>query len=270
MIKPWGTKKTVGIVGVSMALLAATALGIPYIGQLAGISDGGALSPSLAFAAPADGLPATFDQSLPGFSAYLNLGTAMDIDKIKAALTSVRGESATHVLGKVGGGDYLYADKSGWLVAYWHRDNPTSQIAAWTSSGVPALDSTPGHAPLVVALEALGLDYEAEKQNVKYYHWAYPAATQAVVLVRGTVGTTATMTFEVPAQHVVDEASWSGIRGGSIYERFALNDKNVLSGSERAGAKKIPGFATDTPYVFTLVPGCSSCEMGVAVFLILQ
>ncbi|HJO82528.1 MAG: hypothetical protein QGG34_10285 [SAR202 cluster bacterium] len=101
MNKLRSTKKTVGIVGVSMALLAATALGIPYIGQLAGISEGGALLPSLVFAAPGDGLPASFDKSLPGFSAYLNLGAAVDIEKIKAELSSVRGESANHVLGKV-------------------------------------------------------------------------------------------------------------------------------------------------------------------------
>jgi hypothetical protein len=268
MIKPWGTKKTVGIVGVSMALLAATALGIPYIGQLAGISDGGALLPSLAFAAPADGLPATFDESLAGFSAYLKLGTAIDIDKIKTALSSIRGESANHVLGKVRGGDFLYADKSGWLVAYWHRANPSSQIAAWTASGVPKLGSTPGHAPLVVALEALGLDYEAAKQDVKYYHWAYPSATQAVVLVRGTVGTTATMTFEVSSQYVVDEASWSGIGGSFSYYTFKLNDEVFAGGGVRA--KEILGFATDKPYVFELDPNTSTTRIGVAVFLILQ
>ena len=86
------------------------------------------------------------------------------------------------------------------------------------------------------------------------------------MLVRGTGGTTATMTFEGPAQYAVEEASWSLI-SNTGFSTFVVNDNAIRASS---GVATFQNFAVDTSHVFVLKPRSTVDRMGVAVGLVLQ
>ncbi|GEM_PF-5498504 len=78
-----------------------------------------------------------------GISAYINTSQTIDLKKLKTIFTEVEEVGDNYIIGKTPisdwGGDInvmVYADTSGWIVAYFKNDEPASKIMQWGTADV--------------------------------------------------------------------------------------------------------------------------------------
>ena len=107
---------------LSGALVSALAMGLLVLGVGLSVRNtpgplGDSLSPGIALAAAAADLPGTFDSQLAGLSAYLDLGSPIDLEVVESMSTAVYEKRSTYILIAISG-IILYAEQGGWLVAY--------------------------------------------------------------------------------------------------------------------------------------------------------
>jgi hypothetical protein len=160
-----------------------------------------------------------FPESKAGISAYINTSQTIDIEKIKTIFTVVEEVGSNYIIGITPisdfGGDidvHVYADTSGWIVAYFENNEPASKIMQWGTADVnnpviTTITTTTLIDALYKAGDAAGVGIVAG--NIKYYDFEFPNANAMMLFIR-TRATNGTNLHQVmiPANYTLYEASY--------------------------------------------------------------
>jgi hypothetical protein len=143
----------------------------------------------------------TFPKEKAGMSAYIkteDINENNNVTKINEAVAffeSLEGEmlvenESTHVIGKIPVKieieeyyfylyPYIYIDIEGWVVAYFHKNDPSSKIIQWTNYSPSNYFSTTLENALEEVTEELNLSYS----SLSYYHFQYPEADRMTIII---------------------------------------------------------------------------------------
>lgn len=160
-----------------------------------------------------------FPENEAGISAYINTSQTIDINKIKTIFTEVEKVGDNYIIGITPisdwGGDidvHVYADTSGWIVAYLKNDEPAAKIMQWGTADVnnPVI-TTIATTTLVDALfkagNAAGVGIVAGK--IKYYDFEFPNANSMMLFIRTrTTNGSNIHQVEIQADYTLYEASY--------------------------------------------------------------
>lgn len=174
----------------------------------------------VAGAAEAMGGGSAFPEDTAGISAYVNTSQTIDLEKLKTIFTEVEEVGDNYIVGLTPiadfGGDInvtVYADTSGWIVAFFKKDEPAAMMMQWgkdTDVNDPVIteitSTTLGDA-INKAADAADIIWTVK--DVKYYDFEYPDADGMTLFIRtrATDGTNITQ-VEVPATYTLYEASY--------------------------------------------------------------
>jgi hypothetical protein len=271
-MKKWmsGTRRII-LLGIALVALAVMMPSIPGHlggGQPAWRLPGNGSSPRIALAAPPQQLADTFDSQSAGISAYVNIGSRIDLAKI-AAMGVVQEKRSSYVVVFLGeAGAFIYASDSGWVVAYLHRE-PTAKMVRWFRVGdsAPALTKNRLQFALESAVDKIGVDWGSLKAKLGYYHFGYPSATQLVFFAKGMYGgLSPQVSFNVPGSYSIYEASWA-----MTTQDDCSRDYFELDGQKLCASLGIfSGLTPDSNHSLNLVDTWTTGWTGVAGFLVLN
>lgn len=188
-----------------------------------------------------------FPEDEAGISAYVNVGESIDLEKVATIFDQIENVSETHVVGFVPISNYggnvrphLYADTSGWIVAYFTKDEPASLIMDWQNNNKGDLDNPKIEEIKTTTLEqaikktcdAIGIDYEEIKQKIKYYDFEFPEADSMLLFVKTRADRGKSYVhLSVPDNYKVYEASYYlyATNSGYIWARLEVDGKRIDS-----------------------------------------
>ena len=159
-----------------------------------------------------------------GISAYVKATTSsIDLNDAKSAFASIERETADYIIGTVAlplhseeQYPHVYVSTDGWIVAYYPKDSSSGWIMPWGDyAGGPILSTTLSKAVGIVATAVGGTT-----NDLKYYDFRYPDATNMMIILESTTDTnffnviipTSFSTYAVDWSHY---ASIGGTYGGS-------------------------------------------------------
>ena len=152
-----------------------------------------------------------------GISAYVNVGSAIDINQTKGAYRTIEYSTDEYIVGSVelaGWPEYedphVYVSSDGWIVAYYLKEEPTSKIMQWLGYTGDQINTTKLEDAIDKMCTEIGIDYSTIKDNTKYYDFRYPDANRLMLIVdiMGSDGTD-TFDFMIPSEDVLYNGSWS-------------------------------------------------------------
>lgn len=265
-------------------VLLVSILGLAFYTLIAVVTPGANTSsllfPKLALAAPPSQLPPTFDNVMAGISAYVNTGGQIDIGLLRDLGIPLQTGDNHLVLDLVDAKAILYAEKSGWLVAYLPRGEVVSKITKWSEQGQNFKPVLSGDNILSQTLEAavvsLGLDWNAYRAHVGYTHWGFPSASRLVIFSKGTFGVDDAVKFRIPSTTTLYEASWSWIAseqncGTTRFVLYYGSSSSVFDCSGLGAGKFSNNQLTiGTEQTISLSPRSTTHWLGVAVYLVMK
>jgi len=227
MVNKFGLK--IFAVLTALVLIASSVAIYSAIDVEKGIDEGGGkgaialVAPSfirVAGAAEAMGDGSAFPEDEAGISAYVNTSQTIDLEKLKTIFTEVEEVGDNYIVGLTPipdfGGDInvtVYADTSGWIVAFFKNDEPAAMMMQWgkdtdvNDSVITEITSTTLEDAINKAADAADILWTVK--DVKYYDFEYPDADGMTLFIRtrATDGTNMTQ-VEIPATYTLYEASY--------------------------------------------------------------
>jgi len=179
----------------------------------------------------------SFLEEEAGITCYTKV-YAVDLIEAERAFKNVEKKTTDYIVGSVGLPGYgeshdvhVYADRTGWIVAYYLAKEPASKIIDWLDYSGGMITSTKLEDALVKVTNALNV----ELPYVMYYDFRYPAATK-IMIITDEEGRKDTETFrmKIPSSYTIYSRTWS----------FAVRidpGASVLSLSVIGGTLKIDG-----------------------------
>jgi len=162
-----------------------------------------------------------------GICAYVHVGEGLDIDKFKDKLEQVEEIGEDYVIGTrpVSGFNeeewpYVYANKDGWIVAYYPRGKPTSYLIQG------GYIDEPGLYKVVKYLVSSGY-----YGSIKFYHFGYPEATEMLIVYEASKGVDY-FSISVPNNFTIYDVSW-WYNGGGSSSYVKLDENTLVSGGSR-------------------------------------
>jgi hypothetical protein len=161
-----------------------------------------------------------------GISAYVKLPKAIDIDKVRTIFTQVEDVGDNYIIGIVPIPNWeettevhLYADKDGWLVACFTREEPAAKIMKWPENykfydPITKITTTTLREALGNAGQAAGVGIPP---GVKYYDFRFPDANALTLFVKASYQPAITQ-VKIPADWTLYEASYyyNGYNSGTF------------------------------------------------------
>ncbi len=178
---------------------------------------------------------ASFLDDEAGISAYTKANTNIDLNKAKNAFRTIERQTSNYIIGSVAilnlpitEDVHVYVNSSGWILAYYLRDEPASKIIQWQNYNGGAITTTK-LADVIsnVAGQAGGVGYSP----IKYYDFKYTSSNRLMIIVKwlGDGTATGSFDFKVPGSYVLNEASYShDDTGGHSGSRHSL-DNTIVS-----------------------------------------
>lgn len=174
----------------------------------------------VAGAAEAMGDGSAFPEDKAGISAYVNTSQTIDLEKLKTIITEVEEVGDNYIVGLTPipdfGGDInvtVYADTSGWIVAFFKKDEPAAMMMQWGKDTdvndpvITEITSTTLEDAINKAADAADIIWTVE--DIKYYDFEYPDADGMTLFIRTRATDGINMTqVEVPATYTLYEASY--------------------------------------------------------------
>ena len=216
-------------------ILAFGVLGGLFIGHSPSERPGvdiGSNSFSLVAPAFAQGVPSDqFPMNEAGISAYVNANQGIDLGKARALFKGVEADTGSYIVGTVelpGHTEemwpHVWIDKSGWILAYYPKTEPTSRIMQWYGYQRDVITTTTLRDTVMQICQKLGINLPTFDADMHYYHFQHPEATKILIAVDTTSGSD-TFKFTVPYGITLYDAAWShygtGISGGYSSERWS-------------------------------------------------
>lgn len=187
--------------------------------------------PAFAQGAPAE----TFPASEAGISAYFNLGEEIDLARARKVFRGIEADEADYVIGSLelpGLAEdmwpHVYITKSGWILAYYSKLDPTSKLMQWAGYQRDNLTTTTLRDALVLVCQQMALDPSKADSSLHYYHFQYPDATRLLIAVDSVNGED-TFQFTIPAGLSLYEASLSHYYSGGDWSETKIDGTRVLN-----------------------------------------
>jgi len=184
-----------------------------------------------------------FPEDEAGISAYVNVGESIDLEKVATIFDQIENVSETHVVGFVPISNYggnvrphLYADISGWIVAYFTKDEPASLIMDWQNNNkgdvnnpkIEEIKTTTLEQAIKRACDAIGIDYEKIEPKIKYYDFEFPEADSMLLFVKTRASDGSNYVhISIPDNYKLYEASYYHYAYGYYYSKLKIDGKTV-------------------------------------------
>jgi hypothetical protein len=170
----------------------------------------------------------TFPEEEAGISAYTStedINAENNVAKINEAVAFFESlgsgmlieNKSTHAIGKIpikieiedysfSVYPYVYIDTEGWIVAYFHKDDPSSKIIQWTNYSPSGISSS----TLEDALKEITTELDLSYSSVNYYHFQYKEANRMTVVIDSITSLeSSTNNFSITIPGTVYESSYS-------------------------------------------------------------
>jgi hypothetical protein len=152
----------------------------------------------------------SFPTDEAGISAYTNIGLSIDLSKAKTVYRTVEYECADYVIGSVelpgypGTEDvHVYVSKSGWVRAYYLKDEPVAKIIDWNDYQGGTITGTKLEDGLAKMCDGIGVALI----DVKYYDFRYPNANRLMIVADAKYDEgTDTFDIKIPGDFTVYES----------------------------------------------------------------
>jgi hypothetical protein len=168
-----------------------------------------------------------------GISAYVKTASAINLTLASTAFTSPVESNTNYILGTITPTGYdadfgaqVMVHKSGWIMAWYHKDRVTSTI-------VHVNDSTLANkTKLSLVIDAVTTKLRIAALTPTYYHFKYPTANR-MVIARKIENSGRYMYISLPLAVTVSESS-SYVTNGSCswsgyYTKLEINDVQLFS-----------------------------------------
>lgn len=149
-----------------------------------------------------------------GTTAYTQLSN-IDLDGAEGIMATVEVKTSEYIVGSVSLDEYteasdvhVYVDTSGWIAAYYSRNELPSKIIDWVDfEGLGQLEGT----KLKKALNYVTNAMYMALSDVKYYDFRYPDATDMMIIVDEAHGDDETESFNIklPSGPAFYSRTWS-------------------------------------------------------------
>lgn len=191
-----------------------------------------------------------------GIACYVNIDKAIDLDAVKPFFIYIERDTPEYVVGtyKLSGHSeteypLVYASNDGWIVAYYHKDQPASWIIPWEDYVGTALyeegfKST--RLSKVVKNIASGLEKTVSEEDLLYYDFEYPDATNLVIVTDSSYhGENDFFTANVPSHLSLYAVDWSLYAPNTGFN-LMLDDNEIgdVSGSVGESYGSLPSLVT--------------------------
>jgi hypothetical protein len=181
----------------------------------------------------------TFADDEAGIAAYLNLSQAVNLNVVDDVCRTTEVTTADYFLCSVGLTDYdeshdvkVYVQRTGWVLAYYPRSEPTSKIFDWRhydgGSAIPT--------KLEKAIERVVQKAGSAATGIAYYHFARPDANRMLLTAEKLVASVRADSFTVnlPSSFNYFERSWS-LATENFNATLSLNDQEIAETNSRPG-----------------------------------
>jgi hypothetical protein len=189
-----------------------------------------------------------FPMNEAGISAYVNMGTAIDLAKARTLLSVPEDITDTYVIGTVpltGNTEdmwpHVYIGKDGWLMAYYPASEPMSKLFQWYGYQGGTVNTTTLRDVLISLATNLHLEVSKTETGTSYFHFQYPDATKLIIAVdtAGGVNGNDEFRYTIPSGVALYDATWThhaeGVTPDSYYNRggtaSTIDGKSLYSGS---------------------------------------
>ncbi len=195
---------------------------------------------TLSMPAFAQGVPSDqFPQNEAGISAYVNLGHEIDLERARSVFKGIEADEADYLIGIIELANlaedmwpHAYVSKSGWLMAYYSKTEPTSKLMQWSGFQRDVINTTTLKDALVTMCQKMALDPSKVDSDMSYYHFQYPNATKLLIALDTIENDTDTFQFTIPPRLSLYEASWSHYGtvadSSSRYTESKVDDTSLL------------------------------------------
>lgn len=234
----------------------------------------------------AQGIPADqFPMNEAGISAYVNANQGIDLGKARTLFKGVEADTGSYIVGTVelpGHTEemwpHVYIDKSGWILAYYPKTEPTSRIMQWYGYQRDVIGTTTLRDTLIQICQKLAIGLSNFDADMHYYHFQHPEATKILIAVDTTSGSDM-FKFTVPSGITLYDTAWShygaGVTSSTYSERWSkslIDGAGLYSGGYgtyiACGTVEGQYLTPGTPH--TVYIGCGSGWAGIAIIFIYQ
>lgn len=163
-----------------------------------------------------------------GISAYVNVGTIIDLDQAASAYKIIEDRTSTYVIGVVevpNATDYelphVYTSSDGWIMAYYAKETPRALIIPWgqfdrNNPDLSKLNNTRLEEAISKVSNAIGVSYPTIKSNTKYFDFQYPDANGLTLIAESrAIDGVDSFRFRIPSEFTLYNASWEYYSYGS-------------------------------------------------------
>ncbi|MCZ7356685.1 MAG: hypothetical protein O8C66_02020 [Candidatus Methanoperedens sp.] len=171
---------------------------------------------------------AAFATSEAGISAYVNVGTSINLDQAAGVYKIIEDRTSTYVIGIVAvpnATDYelphVYTSSDGWVMAYYSKEQPRALIMPWgqfdrNNPDLSLLNNTRLEEAISKVSGAIGVAYPTIKSNTKYYDFQYPDANGLTLIAESrAIDGVDSFRFRIPSEFTLYNASWEYYSYGS-------------------------------------------------------
>jgi hypothetical protein len=166
-----------------------------------------------------------------GISAYTNVGQTIDIKTVSSIFKTIEKQTSDYVVGTVALPNYsvtdyvhVYVDTSGWIVAYYLKDQPASMIVDWNNYGQDqVIKGTKLDTAIDIVSKAAGVYVTTQRY---YYDFSYPDANKLMIIIGGKWrGEASTFDLKLPSSFTFYEYSYSLYKKGSAINFYVDGNK---------------------------------------------
>jgi len=206
---------------------------------------------------------AAFATSEAGISAYVNVGTSINLDQAASVYKIIEDRTSTYIIGIVevpNANDYeqphVYTSSDGWVMAYYAKEQPRALIMPWgqfdtNNPDTSIMSNTRLEEALSEVSIVVGVAYSSIKPNTKYYDFQYPSANGLTLISESRPDNGVdSFRFRVPSEYVLYDASWEyysydsySYDGNGAHSWFKL-DGIYLDGTD--GVNSHPSYSNPT------------------------
>jgi hypothetical protein len=173
-----------------------------------------------------------------GISAYVNVGTTVDLAKAQRFFSAIEDATDTYVIGTVplvGSGEdmwpHVYISKDGWLMAYYPSSEPSSKLFEWYGYQRDVVGTTTLRDALMALGSNLSLDLSKIDTDIAYFHFKYPDATKLLIAVDTVASTGDEFRYTLPSGIVLYDAAWSCYSAATFSASATLDSVSLASSS---------------------------------------
>jgi hypothetical protein len=193
-----------------------------------------------------------------GISAYYQSSVPIDLSQAKTAFVTIETETADYIIGSVPVTNYgdhfnahVYVHKTGWIMAYYFRDEPVSKIIDIKGQ---TINTTLLKTVVGIVANAAGVPFT----DVTYYNFRYPNATK-MLFVAENYSNGNTFTIQAPSSFGDFEYSWNVIGDyvGSSFKFDGITNPNMIydGGSWKYGILTASQFLPDVDHTIAINNG---------------